>query len=214
MFYDYDNEKVINAIKNNKSIASTMKSLGITNYRERHHYSKFNEFVKENNIDISHFPKKIQKRPIDDYFSNKFPLQSNKLRKRLISEGYFEHKCSKCNLSEWMGELIPIELDHIDGNNKNNSLDNLRLLCPNCHAQTDTYKGKNIKKPKEKYNSKSLKNKKVINKQLPKERKKKCTLSNAEIYKIFLDNNSNYTKTSKIIGISDNAIRKRIKSFL
>jgi len=51
--------------------------------------------------------------------------------------------CSVCNLSEWMGKVIPIELDHIDGNHENNSLDNLRLLCPNCHAQTETYKGKN-----------------------------------------------------------------------
>lgn len=52
--------------------------------------------------------------------------------------------CEKCNLSNWNGEPIPIELDHIDGNHQNNSLDNLRLLCPNCHAQTATYKIRNI----------------------------------------------------------------------
>lgn len=54
------------------------------------------------------------------------------------------NKCSSCGNEKWMGKPIPIELDHIDGNYKNNKLKNLRLLCPNCHAQTPTYKGKNI----------------------------------------------------------------------
>lgn len=53
------------------------------------------------------------------------------------------HVCNKCKLSEWNGLTIPIELEHIDGNSQNNSLDNVELLCPNCHAQTSTYKGKN-----------------------------------------------------------------------
>jgi len=51
--------------------------------------------------------------------------------------------CSCCGLEEWMGKKIPLEIDHIDGNAENNDLKNLRILCPNCHAQTDTYKSKN-----------------------------------------------------------------------
>lgn len=52
-------------------------------------------------------------------------------------------QCEMCKLTEWQGKIIPIELDHRDGNSENNSLSNLRLLCPNCHAQTPTYKSKN-----------------------------------------------------------------------
>ena len=51
--------------------------------------------------------------------------------------------CSECNLSEWLGGPITLELDHKDGNSTNNQLDNLRLMCPNCHSLTPTYKNRN-----------------------------------------------------------------------
>jgi predicted HNH restriction endonuclease len=51
-----------------------------------------------------------------------------------------------CGLSEWMDKRIPLEIDHIDGNSDNNVEQNLRLICPNCHAQTETYKGANAGK--------------------------------------------------------------------
>ena len=53
------------------------------------------------------------------------------------------YKCECCNNIEWMGKPIPLELHHIDGDNTNNTLENLKLLCPNCHAQTDNYRSKN-----------------------------------------------------------------------
>ena len=63
-------------------------------------------------------------------------------KKVLIKErGY---KCESCNLSEWLSEPIPLELEHKDGDNKNNIKDNLLLLCPNCHAKTKFYRGRNI----------------------------------------------------------------------
>jgi len=70
--------------------------------------------------------------------------QSNKLRIRIIGEGIKEHKCEECSLESWNGAKIPIELDHIDGDRTNHKIDNIRLLCPNCHAQTSTYRGRNI----------------------------------------------------------------------
>lgn len=54
------------------------------------------------------------------------------------------HRCEVCGITEWMGRAAPLELDHRDGNPLNNQLDNVRLICPNCHAQTATYKGKNM----------------------------------------------------------------------
>jgi hypothetical protein len=53
------------------------------------------------------------------------------------------HKCEVCNTSEWMGRPIPVEVEHKDGHSENDSPDNVILICPNCHAQTDTYKNKN-----------------------------------------------------------------------
>lgn len=53
------------------------------------------------------------------------------------------YSCSMCGISEWNNKKIVLECDHIDGNYKNNKKDNLRLICPNCHSQTDTYKAKN-----------------------------------------------------------------------
>lgn len=53
------------------------------------------------------------------------------------------YKCEVCGVSEWNGQEIKLECDHIDGNHRNNVISNLRLICPNCHSQTDTYKAKN-----------------------------------------------------------------------
>jgi uncharacterized protein VirK/YbjX len=68
---------------------------------------------------------------IGRYAVKKFLIETN---------GY---NCSSCKLSEWLGAPIPLELDHIDGNPWNNSKENLRLICPNCHSLTPTYKAKN-----------------------------------------------------------------------
>ena len=68
-------------------------------------------------------------------------LTHSRLKKLLIET--HGHKCQICNLAAWMDQKIPIEMDHIDGNSSNNELSNLRLICPNCHAQTPTYKAKN-----------------------------------------------------------------------
>lgn len=95
-------------------------------------------------------PKTLQNKYCDECIEksvyNKVVLlehaKHDKIRKRIILEQR-GHRCERCGLTEWMGEPVPIELDHIDGNSDNNTAENLRLICPNCHAQTSTYKGAN-----------------------------------------------------------------------
>ena len=62
--------------------------------------------------------------------------------KRFIRKQH-EGKCSECGISEWGGKLITLEIDHKDGDWQNNKPNNLRVLCPNCHSQTNSYRGKN-----------------------------------------------------------------------
>lgn len=88
------------------------------------------------------------KKQLSEYLTinNTFNISSVHLKDRLIKEGYLRRVCNSCSLTEWLQGLIPLELDHIDGNHSNNELSNLRLLCPNCHALTPTYRGKNMYK--------------------------------------------------------------------
>lgn len=78
-----------------------------------------------------------------DILAGKYPsFQTYKLKIRLINEGYLEDKCSICGWNQKVDgyEYTPCELDHIDGNPTNHQLSNLRILCPNCHALTKTYR--------------------------------------------------------------------------
>lgn len=69
---------------------------------------------------------------------------TNALKRRLLREGLLPPSCATCGHERWCGRAVPLELDHVDGDRTNNRLENLRLLCPNCHAQTGTYRGRNI----------------------------------------------------------------------
>ena len=69
-------------------------------------------------------------------------VSSYRLKQRLLGEGWLDARCSHCGNSQWLGGDIPLELDHIDGCPTNNCFENLRLLCPNCHALTPTYRSR------------------------------------------------------------------------
>ena len=77
------------------------------------------------------------RKPIQDLLNGN---GSNSYKRfRLISDGIKEEKCECCGLSEWMGQKIPLELHHIDFNHYNNSIENLQLLCSNCHSLAHNY---------------------------------------------------------------------------
>lgn len=92
-----------------------------------------------------HFSQKLRAEQINiDQIFIKGYKHKETLRKNLLA--LREHKCECCGLSEWNGKEIPLQIHHKDGDNLNNVLHNLELLCPNCHAQTDNYCGKNKEK--------------------------------------------------------------------
>ena len=91
-------------------------------------------------------PKRKPKMTLEDYLENSEDIQTNKVRKKILEEGLKPHRCECCGLEEWMGKPIPLELHHKDGNRHHNELENYELLCPNCHAFTDSYRGKNSRK--------------------------------------------------------------------
>ena len=84
--------------------------------------------------------------PLQEYLNSSLDIQSNKVKNKLLREGYKNHQCECCGMTEWLGQPIPLELHHKDGNRNNNTLENYQLLCPNCHAFTDSYRGKNCAK--------------------------------------------------------------------
>ena len=64
------------------------------------------------------------------------------IRRLLINENIIEYRCSECQLIEWNNKPLSLELEHRNGNGKDNRLENLTFLCPNCHSQTDTWRRK------------------------------------------------------------------------
>ena len=140
-----------NAAMTSQSIAGMCRYFGLKpcggNYKIIH------KAIKEYDLDISHFTgqgwntdlhfKPAEAKPIEDILVADSNYQSYKLKRRLIQEGLKDNICERCKLSEWQGVPIPLELHHINGNNRDNRLENLTLLCPNCHALTESYRGKN-----------------------------------------------------------------------
>lgn len=142
-------EFYISLIKSSSSLIEVCRKANIV--PTTGNYDTLKKIIKNNQIDISHF-KRLgnnnalkNKKETSEYLMRGIKVSSYKLKNRLLKEGYKEYKCEKCGRTEWEGEPIPLELHHINGDNTDNRLENLEILCPNCHSFTDTYGGKNQK---------------------------------------------------------------------
>lgn len=148
----WTDEQFIDAVANSKSIAGVIKALGLV--PAGGNYATVNNKIKELNLDTSHFTgkgwnvglkfKPKEAKPLSEILVENSNYQSHKLAQRLLKESVKEHRCERCKRTEWEGVLIPLELHHVNGNRTDNRIGNLQLLCPNCHALTDNYRGKNI----------------------------------------------------------------------
>lgn len=146
----YDRDQLVAAVQESKSLRQVVLRLGLNESGGT--FLTMKRRLLDWQVDTSHFLGKGAGRdtqphnavPLDDVLENKTYLRSSYLKEKLLRAGKLQHRCmgNDCGLTEWRGKPLVLELDHVDGNKKNNSLDNLKLLCPNCHSQTDTWRNR------------------------------------------------------------------------
>ena len=151
----WTDEQFIDAVKNSFSYAQVMVKLGLKPAGPN--YETVKRKIAELNLDISHMTGKAWNqgarfktiKPAQDIqeilVKHSTYVNTNHLRQRLLKEGVKQYKCECCGRTEWMGKPIALELHHVNGIKDDLRIENLQILCPNCHAFTDNYRGKNIK---------------------------------------------------------------------
>ena len=144
------------AVATNFSMASVIRALGLKVGGSV--YPMLRQHIAELELDTSHWTGKAwnrgrkvstrKPRPLEEILvvGSDF-TRTHELKLRLFKAGLKERRCEGCGLSEWRGKEIPLQLDHVNGLRNDNRLENLRILCPNCHAQTETWCARNIGRP-------------------------------------------------------------------
>lgn len=135
--------QIIDVARNSHSAAHAASTLGI-------HFNTFKTRAKKLGVYFTNQSGKGvskdsgKKIPLTEILKGNHPqYQSNKLRIRLFAEGLKEQKCEECGIVTWNGKPISFELHHVNGNRTDHTWKNLKILCPICHSQTDSYRGKN-----------------------------------------------------------------------
>ena len=134
-YRNYTDQEFIDICKKVKSIAGLLKGLGLVTAGGNYGQAKLN--LQRLNIDTSHWTGQAWSKGqrLKDWSQY---AKSEHIKPHLIKER--GHKCECCKLNEWIDKPITLELEHIDGDRCNNEKNNLKLLCPNCHSQTSTWR--------------------------------------------------------------------------
>lgn len=151
----WNKTQLIQAAKESFSLRQVLGKLGLK--EAGGNYSQIKKYLEEYQINIKHFRGKGWNKGLTGFSRPQIALkdilvkqsnfQSHKLKKRLFTEKLKFPKCEICGWDEKSPDgRVPLELDHINGNHHDNRLENLRILCPNCHSLQPTHRGRNMKK--------------------------------------------------------------------
>ncbi len=148
-------EDLRKAAQESTSIRQTIQKLGLV--PAGGNYDQVKRYLNENKIDTKHFKGKgwskglsvtcQPKKDLNEILTRNSNYQSFKLKKRLFQDSIKKQYCEECGWAKQSNDgRIPLELDHINGDRKDNRLKNLRILCPNCHSLKPTHRGRNKKR--------------------------------------------------------------------
>ncbi len=152
--YKLTDKEFEDLVKSSLNTSEVLFKLGYSTVGNSWGYSQIKQRMSELNLSGKDFRKKsaiIELNSENKVNPNELYCENSKhprsvLRKNIITDKLIPYKCAVCGIVEWQGKKLSLELDHINGVNNDNRLENLRFLCPNCHSQTITYGSKNKNK--------------------------------------------------------------------
>lgn len=225
----WTDEQLIEAVKTSYTKQEVGRKLGLTTYGANSRTIK--KHIERLNLDTSHFwnrneqlkeARKNQKTmTLEEMFSIN-TVDRKHIKNTIIENKMLPYECSNCKINSWDGKPLSLHLDHINGASNDNRLENLRFLCPNCHSQTDTYCGKQLR------NKDLIENKCIDCGVVCYSDSVRCRSCDGKYRKANgghckitwpptqelanMVEELGYRETGRRLGVSDNSVKKRIKT--